>query len=193
MKKILKPAVFTLALFPFLFVILQFMRKKLGANPIEELTHETGAWALRILWLTLAITPIRKITHWNSLISVRRGLGLIAFFYAFSHMLTYVWLDQFFDISAILRDVAKRPFITAGAAAFLCMIPLALTSTDWAVRKLKRNWGKLHKITYLCAIAAAIHFYWKEKADHLEPLIYIGILAVLLGLRPLLNRMPKGA
>jgi sulfoxide reductase heme-binding subunit YedZ len=155
----------------------------LGANPIEFITRSTGTWALVGLMLTLAVTPLRRLSGWNQLVRYRRMLGVFSFFYAALHFVTYVWLDQFFDVSAILRDIVKRPFITLGFAAFLLLIPLAVTSTDAMLRRLKRNWGRLHKLVYPIAVLGVLHFVWLVKRDLSEPLVYAAVLAILLGLR----------
>jgi sulfoxide reductase heme-binding subunit YedZ len=184
-NKILKPIVFTLALLPLLRLLVLGLRSDLGANPIEAITHQTGLWALIFLLISLAVTPARRISGLLWLIQYRRLLGLFAFFYAVLHMLTYVWLDQFFNWHAMLKDVAKRPFITMGTAAFLTLVPLALTSTQGAIRRLGRRWRQLHRLVYFSAAAGVIHFVWLVKKDIREPLIYATILALLLGYRTL--------
>ena len=156
----------------------------LGANPIETITHETGTWTLRFLVITLAVTPVRRLTGWNDIIRFRRMLGLFAFFYGTLHLLTYVWLDQFFDWSSIVKDVAKRPFITAGATAFLLMVPLAATSTAGMIRRLGgRTWRRLHRLVYVSAALGVVHYWWLVKADIRRPRAYAVTLAVLLGAR----------
>lgn len=155
----------------------------LGANPIEFITRSTGTWALVGLLVTLSITPVRRLTGWAQLARFRRMLGLFAFFYACLHFTTYIWLDQFFDLSAIGRDIVKRPFITLGFAAFVLLIPLALTSTRSMMQRLGRRWQTLHRLVYLTAILGVLHYLWLVKRDMSEPLIYAGILAALLILR----------
>jgi methionine sulfoxide reductase heme-binding subunit len=156
----------------------------LGANPIETITHETGIWTLRFLVLTLAVTPLRRITGWNGLIRFRRMVGLFAFFYGTLHLLTYLWLDQFFDWAGIVKDVYKRPFITAGATAFLVMLPLALTSTAGMIRRLGgRAWRRLHRLVYLAAAAGVVHYWWLVKADIRRPRNYAILVAALLAYR----------
>ena len=156
----------------------------LTANPIEFITLSTGTWALVFVMATLSITPLRQFTGQNWLIKLRRPIGLFAFFYGFLHFTTYVWLDKFFDLHDMVRDVLKRPFITAGFFAFVLMIPLAVTSTAWAIRKMGgRNWQMLHRLIYLTGIAAVIHFWWKVKADTRQPAIFALVLTVLLGCR----------
>jgi sulfoxide reductase heme-binding subunit YedZ len=152
----------------------------LGANPIEELTHRLGKWGLHFLLVTLAVTPARKLTGWNWLIRFRRMLGLFAFFYILMHFLVYAGLDQRFDLRVILEAVVERPYITLGFTALLLLIPLAVTSTNAMMKRLGRRWQKLHRLVYLIAVLAVWHFYWQVKQDILEPLIYIGVLAVLL-------------
>ena len=156
----------------------------LGANPIEFITLSTGTWTLTFLLATLSITPLRKLTGQSWLIRIRRLIGLFAFFYASLHFTTYVWLDKFFDFQEMVEDVMKRRFITAGFLAFTLLVPLAMTSTTWAVRKLGgKNWQRLHRLIYLSAVAGVIHFWWKVKADVREPAIYAAILGGLLLLR----------
>jgi sulfoxide reductase heme-binding subunit YedZ len=156
----------------------------LGANPIEFITHSTGDWTLIFLLITLAITPVRKLTRQPWLIRYRRMLGLYAFFYASLHFLTYIWLDKFFDLHAMLADVAKRKFITAGFTGFVLLIPLALTSTRWSIRKLGgKRWQSLHRLIYLSALAGVIHYIWLVKADLHKPLEYGFILMILLTYR----------
>ncbi len=156
----------------------------LGANPIEAITRSLGEWTLRLLLITLAVTPVRKLTGWHWIVRLRRTLGLFAFAYGVGHLLTYVWLDQFFDWEAIVKDILKRPFITVGFAALVLMTPLALTSSNYAIRKLGgRRWQSLHRAIYPIAVLGCVHFWWLVKKDVTEPLIYSLILAALLGVR----------
>jgi len=182
-NRILKPIVFVVAIVPLARLIVLGLRDSLGANPIEMITHQTGLWALTLLLVTLAVTPVRRLTGQLWLIQYRRMLGLFAFFYAVLHMLTYVWLDQFFNLRAMLHDVGKRPFITMGSAAFLMLVPLALTSTRSAIRRLGRRWQPLHRLIYFSAVAAVIHYIWLVKKDIRQPMLYAYALAVLLGYR----------
>ncbi|MFC1778673.1 sulfite oxidase heme-binding subunit YedZ [Pseudomonadota bacterium] len=152
----------------------------LGANPIEELLHQLGRWGLKFLLLSLAITPLRRWTGWNWLIRFRRMLGLFAFFYIVLHFLTYAILDQGLDLALVIEDIIKRPYITLGMAAFLLLIPLALTSTKSMMRRLGKRWQKLHRLVYIIAILAVWHFYWQVKLDTLDATIYAIVLAVLL-------------
>lgn len=179
----LKPIVFIACLLPLAWMVWQAFYGGLGANPIEEITHRTGDWTLRFLMITLAVSPLRRLVHWNELIRLRRMLGLFAFFYAFLHFLTYIWLDQFFMVREIVNDVIERPFITVGFAAFLLLIPLAVTSTSRIMRRLGSNWNRLHALIYLVAILGVLHFWWLVKADVQEPFVYAAILMVLLGIR----------
>jgi methionine sulfoxide reductase heme-binding subunit len=156
----------------------------LGANPIEAITHSTGDWTLIFLLITLAITPLRKLTNQLWLIRFRRMSGLFAFFYATLHFLTYIWLDKFFDVHEMLADVAKRRFITAGFTGFVLLIPLAITSTSSWIRRLGgRRWNLLHRLIYFSAMAGVVHYVWLVKADLRKPLEYALVLSILLGYR----------
>ncbi len=153
----------------------------LGANPIEVITHSTGDWTLILILTTLSITPLRRLTRQYWLIGIRRMIGLFAFFYAFLHFLTYIWLDKFFDFHEMLKDIAKRPFITVGFSAFVLLIPLAVTSTAWSIRRLGgKNWQRLHRLIYATATLGVIHYLWLVKADKRKPLEYGAILGILL-------------
>ncbi|WP_028453700.1 sulfite oxidase heme-binding subunit YedZ [Chitinilyticum aquatile] len=177
-----KPLLFVLCLLP-LARMVWLVLQAVPVNPVEFITRSTGTWALVGLCLSLAISPLRRITGYGALLRVRRMVGLFAFFYAALHLLTYLWLDQFFDWAAILRDVLKRPFVTLGFAAFLLLLPLAVTSTDGWIRRLRRNWGRLHRLVYPAAVLAVLHYLWLVKRDLTEPLLYAAVLAVLLGVR----------
>jgi sulfoxide reductase heme-binding subunit YedZ len=156
----------------------------LGANPIEFITRHLGTWTLNFLLITLAVTPLRHLTGWHWLIRLRRLLGLYAFFYALLHFLTYLWLDQFFDWTSIVKDIAKRPFITAGFTAFVLLIPLAATSSAAMVRRLGgRRWTQLHRSVYAIAIIGVAHYWWLVKKDITLPLLYAVMLGALLGFR----------
>ena len=179
-----KVAVFFACLAPLGFLAWDAYYGQLGANPIEKITHATGDSTLVFLLITLSVTPLRKLTKQLWLIRFRRMLGLFAFFYGSLHLMTYVWLDKFFDVHEMLTDIAKRKFITAGMTAFFLMIPLALTSTTWAIRRLGgRNWNLLHRLIYFSAIAGVVHYIWLVKADLRKPLQYAFVLALLLGYR----------
>jgi methionine sulfoxide reductase heme-binding subunit len=176
-----KPAVFLLCLVPLGILVARALTANLGANPVEFIQHATGDWTLRFLVLTLCITPLRKLLKLPDLIRFRRMLGLFAFFYACLHFLTYLGPDQSFDLAAIWKDVAKRPFITVGFAAFVLLIPLAITSTAGWIRRLGgRRWQMLHRLIYISAICGVIHYYWLVKSAVLRPLTYGAIVAVLL-------------
>ena len=156
----------------------------LGANPIDAITHSTGDWTLIFLLITLAITPLRKLTNQLWLIRFRRMSGLFAFFYATLHFLTYIWLDKFFDVHEMLADVAKRRFITAGFTGFVLLIPLAITSRSSWIRRLGgRRWNLLHRLIYFSAMAGVVHYVWLVKADLRKPLEYALVLSILLGYR----------
>ena len=191
MRKVAKPVLFILCLLPLTILIVNAVSNRLGANPIEAITHFTGIWALRFLLITLAITPLRRLTRINQLISYRRMLGLFAFFYVCLHFLTYVVLDHFFDWHAIGQDIIKRPYITVGFLAFVLLIPLAVTSTNNMVRRLGSKWRQLHHLIYPVGILAILHFLWLVKADLLEPAIYGLILLGLLILRLPGVRFPR--
>ena len=180
MHRYFKPVLFLLALVPLARLVWLGFHSGLGANPIEFITHSTGDWTLILLLVTLSITPLRKLTRQYWLISFRRMLGLFAFFYGFLHLMTWVWLDKFFDVHEMLHDIAKRKFITAGMTAFALMIPLALTSTKWSIRKLGRRWQMLHRLIYFSAAAGVIHYIWLVKADLKKPLEYAFVLGMLL-------------
>lgn len=182
----LKAALFAAALAPLakLAAGAFYFPEWLGANPAEFITRATGDWTLRFLLLTLAVTPLRKLSGWNWLLRLRRMLGLYAFFYGVMHATSYAGFDQVFDLSEILADIAKRPFITVGFAALLLMAPLAATSTNAMIRRLgAARWQGLHRLVYLIAPLGVLHFWWMVKRDVTEPAIYAAVLAVLLGYR----------
>jgi len=182
----LKAALFLAGLLPLLRLGWYGYSGQLGANPIEFITRSLGTWTLVLLLITLSITPLRKLSGWPWLIKLRRMAGLFAFFYALLHFITYIWLDQFFDLNAIIKDVIKRPFITIGFAAFILLIPLAITSTNAMMKRLGgKRWQQLHRLVYLSAIFAVVHYWWLVKKDITQPLIYAVILTALLGYRVL--------
>jgi sulfoxide reductase heme-binding subunit YedZ len=185
-NRVFKPILFLLCLVPLGLLTARAFGiggESLGANPIEEVLHTLGLWALRFLMLTLAITPLRDLIGKPWPLMFRRMLGLFAFFYVLLHFLVWLIVDQELYWSGILTDIAKRPFITLGFAAFVMLIPLAVTSTNAMMRRLGKRWKSLHRLIYVCAILGVWHFYWLVKADVREPLLYAGILAVLLGWR----------
>lgn len=152
----------------------------LGPNPVEVITHATGEWSLRILLVTLAITPLRRHFHWNSLMKFRRFLGLWSFAYLCFHLLTFLLFDHFFYWPSILDDIIERPYITVGFAGFMLMVPLAITSFKYLQRRMGKRWVTLHRLVYLIAILGIVHYWWLVKADILEPVIYSVVLALLL-------------
>ena len=178
-----KPLIFIVSLLPLAWLFWLTWQDRLGVNPVETLSHRTGDWSLRFLLLTLAVTPLRRLTGWNGLIKFRRMLGLFAFFYVCLHFGVYLIFDQFFDWASIVEDVAKRPYITVGFAGWLLLIPLAVTSTNGMIKRLGRNWQRLHRLVYLIGALGVLHYLWLVKADIAEPLLYGGILGVLLGYR----------
>ncbi len=181
---IIKPILFIVALVPLAFLIYRALGNDLGANPIETINRYTGDWVLRFLLITLAVTPLRRLLGWNGLLRYRRMLGLFAFFYVCLHFLSYAWLDQYFVLADIIKDVAKRPYITVGFASFLMLIPLAVTSTNAMIRRLgAQRWQQLHRLVYAIGIGGVVHYLWLVKSDIREPLIYGAILALLLGFR----------
>ncbi|MCA1979526.1 MAG: sulfoxide reductase heme-binding subunit YedZ [Thiobacillus sp.] len=178
---------FAVCLLPLVRLIVLGVNDGLGANPIEFITHSTGTWTLVGLLATLSVTPLRRLTGWSVLLRYRRMLGLFAFFYACLHFITYIWLDQFFDLASVARDIVKRPFITVGFAAFVLLIPLAATSTQAMMRKLGRRWQQLHRLVYAIAVFGVLHYVWLVKKDLTQPLIYASVLALLL-----IARLPWG-
>jgi methionine sulfoxide reductase heme-binding subunit len=180
----LKVPVFLLCLGPAFVLTWKGFHGGLGANPIDVITRTTGRWTLTFLLITLSVTPIRKLSGLTWLIRFRRMLGLFAFFYGSLHLMTYVWLDKFFNVHEMLHDIAKRRFITAGMTAWLLMLPLALTSTKGWIRRMGgKRWQKLHRLIYFSAAAGVVHFIWLVKADLRRPLTYGAVLAVLLSYR----------
>ncbi len=181
----LKQIIFLLALVPLLRLIILGVEGDLGANPIEFITRASGDWTLYFLCLTLSITPLRKLTGLNWLLKLRRMLGLFTFFYACLHFTTFIWFDHFFDLDEMWTDVKKRPFITVGFSAFVLLIPLAITSHKAMVRWLGRRWQTLHRLVYLIAVLAILHFWWMRAGKHnfAKPLLFGAIIALLLGIR----------
>lgn len=180
---VLKRVIFAGALVPAVALVYGLFAGRLGANPIEYITHTTGLTALTFLVVSLTVTPIRRLTSWNELIRLRRMLGLFAFFYACLHLLTWIVFDFFFDLAAMADDIVKRPYITIGVATFLLLLPLAATSNAAMIRRLGRHWQSLHRIVYLAGITAVIHFWWVVKADFREPRLWALALSVLFGFR----------
>jgi methionine sulfoxide reductase heme-binding subunit len=176
-----KAGVFLICLLPLALLVWRGLHHGLTANPIEFITHATGDWTLRFIIFTLCITPFRKLLALPDLIRYRRMLGLFAFFYGCLHFTTYIWLDKFFDLKEVWKDIAKRPYITVGFLAFVLLIPLAITSTAGWIRRLGgRRWQMLHRAIYISAVAGVIHYYWLVKSAVLRPLAYGAIVAALL-------------
>ena len=180
-----------LVVIPALVLVAQLLLDQLGAEPIEALEHASGEWALRLLAASLAVTPLMRVTGWGWLVGQRRFLGLATFFWALGHLSVYIVLDQFFDWSAIGQDILKRLYITVGMLAFVLMIPLALTSTKAAIRRLGgKRWNRLHRLVYVTAVAGCVHFLWAVKKDREEPILYAAVFVVLFVLRVALR--PSG-
>ncbi|WP_428634550.1 sulfite oxidase heme-binding subunit YedZ [Sedimenticola sp.] len=183
-SRLLKPALFILLLVPLALLVQRGFSDTLGANPVETITHQTGLWALRLLLLTLAITPLCRITGINEFVRLRRMIGLYSFMYALLHFSTYAVLDHSLDLIAILADVVKRPYVTVGFSAFLMLIPLAATSHNRIIRLLGgKRWKRLHRLVYFCALGGVLHYLWLVKADTLSPLLYLAGFLVLMSFR----------
>ena len=178
-----KGLVLLLGLMPFCLLVWDSVTGGLSVNPVEDITHRTGDWALRFILVALAVTPVRWISGWNPIIRYRRMVGLLAFFYASLHFSTYIVFDHFFDVSSIFEDVAERKYVTAGFVGFVLILPLAITSTQGWIRRLGKRWSLLHRLIYVVAIAGVVHFLWLVKLENSEPLVYAAVLAVLLGSR----------
>ena len=183
MKKYYKPSIFFLSLIPFFLILYKIIFNKLGPEPVKEITHFTGEWTLLFIIFTLSMSPLKKITKLNIWISFRRMLGLFLFFYATLHMLTYVVIDYRLDLQSISKDIITKKFIFVGFAAWILLLPLALTSSKKAIIYLKDKWKKLHRLIYVIAILGVVHFMWLVKHDLTEPLIYAAIIFILLLLR----------
>ena len=183
MIKYFKPSIFILSTIPFLIIIYKILFNKLGPEPVKEITHFTGEWTLIFICLTLAMSPLKKLTHLNFWVKGRRMLGLFVFFYASLHLLTYVGIDYRFSWQPIFDDVVKKKYIFVGFAAWLLLIPLTLTSSQKMMFLLKQNWKKLHRLIYVIAIFGSLHFIWLSKTIYFKPLIYFVIITILLFLR----------
>jgi sulfoxide reductase heme-binding subunit YedZ len=175
-----------LSLIPAMLLVWRAVNNDLGANPVETITHQTGLWGLYFLLITLSVTPMRRFTGIGWLLRLRRMLGLYAFFYASLHLLTYAWLDQYFNLAAIFEDIVKRPYITVGFVAWLLLVPLGLTSFQAAMRRLGRHWKTLHQLVYPIVLLVLLHFIWLVKAGVLEPMSYLVIYLLLL-----VSRLPS--
>lgn len=205
LRFVVKPAVFIAALGPVAWLTWAALTGNLSANPLSDLTNETGLWALRFLALSLALTPVRRLTDWHWVVRFRRMIGLFAFFYGTLHFLIYVIVDRFAGLdfpdgivawstarhlaASVGEDIYKRPFITIGFTALMLMLPLAVTSTAGWIRRLGRRWQALHRLVYPAAIAAVVHYYWLVKADVSSPLLYAAIVVGLLAFRVVWARM----
>jgi len=183
MKKYLKFSVFILSSLPFLLISYKIFFSKLGPEPVKEITHFTGEWTLIFICLTLSMSPLKQFTNSSVWISLRRMLGLFVFFYATLHLLTYIGIDYRFDWSPILDDVVKKKYIFIGFAAWLLLLPLAITSSQRMILLLKKNWKRLHRLIYIIAIFGSLHYIWLSKTIFFKPLIYFIIIIVLLALR----------
>jgi sulfoxide reductase heme-binding subunit YedZ len=183
-KRWIRPALWLLVIVPLVLLTWRAVQGDLGANPIEKLEGETGRWTLRFLAASLAVTPLISVTRWGWLIPQRRFLGLSAFTYACIHLSIYIGVDNFFDVDDIVKDVLKNLWVTLGMAAFLMLLPLAITSTKASIKRLGgKRWNRLHQLVYPAAVAGCVHFLWAVKKDKTEPLIYLVIFAGLFALR----------
>lgn len=184
LRRVVKPIVFLAALTPFALLVVNFATGNLSANPLDDITDATGTWTLRFLVLTLAITPLQRVTGWNLLAQLRRMLGLFAFFYVCLHFTTYIWFDKFFEWEEIIEDVTNRPFIAVGLTSFVMLIPLAVTSWNRMIKWMGgKNWKRLHRLVYITAIGGVVHYLWLVKADTNRPLTYGAIVLLLFTYR----------
>ena len=182
-QRYLKIVIFTLSLVPMFFIVYQIIDNQLGPEPIKDITHHTGKWTLYFIVITLAMTPLKKITKLNIWINYRRMFGLFIFFYASVHLMTYVGLDYRFDLASIGDDIIKKKYIFIGFSAWLLLIPLAITSNKRMIKILKKKWKKLHRLIYVIALFGAIHYVWLVKRDLTEPLIFLTVILILLTFR----------
>jgi sulfoxide reductase heme-binding subunit YedZ len=178
--KFLKPLLFILLLLPLALLVYRGFNDDLTADPVEYILHYTGIWAIRILLLTLMMTPLKDLFKWTWFLRIRRMCGLFAFFYVSLHLMIYLGLDLGFEFGHLLEDIIKRPFITVGFVAWLLLIPMAATSNKKMIKKLGKRWKSIHKSVYLIIVLACLHFLWLVKSDLLEPLIYTAVAFVLL-------------
>ena len=179
-NKIVKPVSFIVLLLPLFTLVSGFYLNSLGANPIEHILHDLGEWGLRILLLALLLSPLSRMLKWIQVLQLRRMLGLFAFFYASLHLLCYLVFEQAFDIKAMIDDIWERPFIAIGFGGFLCLLPLAITSTRQIMRQMGQRWKLLHRLVYLAVILCVIHFWWLVKTDISEPLVYASLTTAIL-------------
>ena len=182
-SRVLKPVLFALMLVPAAYYGWGIWQDALGANPLEAVIRGLGDWGLRFLLITLLVSPLRRLLNWAQLLRLRRMLGLYAYFYVVLHLLGYLWFDQFFDWEEIWFDILERPFITVGMISVVLLTPLAITSTKGMIKRLGKNWKRLHTLVYPISMLAVLHFWWMVKLDVTEPAIYAGIVAVLLSER----------
>ena len=182
-QKYLKVVIFILSLVPIFYIIYQILTNQLGPEPIKDITHHTGKWTLYFIVITLAMTPLKKMTKLNIWINYRRMFGLFIFFYASIHLMTYIGLDYRFDLASIGDDIIKKKYIFIGFSAWLLLIPLAITSNKRMMKILKNKWKKLHRLIYLISLCGAIHYLWLVKRDLTEPLIFLTVILILLALR----------
>ena len=182
-QRYLKVVIFTFSLMPIFYIIYQILTNQLGPEPIKDITHHTGKWTLYFIVITLAMTPLKKITKLNIWINYRRMFGLFIFFYASVHLMTYVGLDYRFDLASIGDDIIKKKYIFIGFSAWLLLIPLAITSNKKMMKILKDKWKKLHRLIYLISLFGGIHYLWLVKRDLTEPLIFLTVILILLALR----------
>ena len=188
MKKYYKPSIFILCTIPFLFIFYKILFSKLGPEPVKEITHFTGEWTLIFICLTLSMSPLKRFTNLSIWISFRRMLGLFIFFYATLHLLTYIGLDYRFDWNPIFDDVVKKKYVFIGFAAWLLMVPMAITSSQKMIKLLRNNWKKIHRLIYVIAIFGSFHYIWLSKTIFFKPLIYFIIIVFLLLLRIKINK-----
>ncbi|WP_373063455.1 sulfite oxidase heme-binding subunit YedZ [Gemmatimonas sp.] len=188
-RRLVRPALWLLVIVPSIVLVAQLLLDQLGAEPIEALQKASGEWTLRLLAASLAVTPLMRLTGWGWLVAQRRFLGLATFFWALGHLSVYIVLDQFFDWPEIVKDILKHLYITAGMLAFVLMIPLALTSTKWSIKRLGgKRWNQLHRLVYVSAIAGCVHYLWAVKKDREEPMLYAAVFVVLFALRFILRK-----
>jgi len=181
-----KPLIFLICLLPFASIVSGAINQQLGPNPVEAMIRGFGDWGIYFILIGLSISPVRKIFNLNWLTQFRRMIGLFAFFYVTMHFSSYIWFEQFFDIEKIINDIVKRPFITIGFVSFLMLVPLALTSSNKMMRRLKKNWGRLHKLVYPISVLTLLHYFMMVKADYLVPGVLLVILSILLAYRLML-------
>ena len=196
-RRIGKPVIFAACLVPFSLLVADILQGRLGANPIEEITHRTGDWTLIFLLVTLGVSPVRRLTGWGVVVQFRRMLGLFAFSYGLVHFSIFVVFDHFFDLAAILEDIVKRPYVTVGFASLMLLVPLAITSTKgWVKRLGGRRWNRLHRLVYVTAAGGVLHYLWLVKADTRRPIVFGLVLVALLAARlwrPKKRRRPSKA